>query len=69
MVYITIKKYPFWGFYVVNTKLRCADYCHWNLFVALQYFAWHLGVNPKYAFVSVRIKKWIRKTFNHDTRR
>ena len=61
MKYITIRKYPFWGIYVVDTKLKCADYCHWNIIAALETFIWYLGINPKYAFVSLRIKNWIKK--------
>lgn len=60
MKYITIKKYPFKGFYVFDTKLKCADYCGWNLFLALQTYAWYLGLNPKYAYFDLAIKRFIK---------
>lgn len=61
MKYITIKKYPFWGIYVGDTKLKCADYCGWNPILALETFIWYLGVNPKYAFLHLRIKRFFKK--------
>jgi hypothetical protein len=66
MKYITIRKYPFKGFYVVDTKTKCADYCRWNLFLAIETFIWYLGVNPKYAFLHLRIKKIFIKCFGRN---
>ena len=50
MKYITIRKYPFKGLYVVDSKAKYADYCGWKFAVAFCTWLWYLGLNPKYAF-------------------
>ena len=61
MIYVTIRKHPFKGFYVVSTKYKCSDYCGWDIILVIEVLLWYLGVNPKYAFFSVPIKRLFKK--------
>ena len=65
MKYITIKKYPYKGFYVVDNKQKHADYCGWNLIITICCYLWYLGLNPKYAFwLSLKLNKLFRGKIN-----
>ena len=62
MKYITIKKHPFKGFYVVDTKVKHSDYCGWNIITAICVLFWYFGLNPKYAFwIPVKLDKLFNK--------
>ena len=46
-----------YGFCVTDTKARHTDVCGLNPFLAFSTWLWYLGVNPKYAFWWIRLKK------------
>lgn len=49
------------GFYVTDTKLKSTEICRLHPFIAFEYWLWYLGVPPKYAFIDLQIKSWIKK--------
>ena len=57
MKYITIRKKPEAGFYVVDTKQKFEDYCGWKPLNTFMTWLWYLGLPPKYAFAYLKLGK------------
>lgn len=49
------------GFYVKDTRRKVTEICGNDPFYAFHMWLWYLGLNPKYAFWWIGLKRWLRK--------